>query len=45
MVLKVAIKKNLVGMPYYGGKLVLKSKESGESDFNVRALVFLTSVS
>ena len=39
------MKKNLVGVAYYGGKLELNSKGCGESGFNVRALVFWSSVS
>ena len=41
----MAMKKNLVGVDYNGGKLELNSKECVESGFNVRALVFWSSVS
>ena len=41
----MAIKKNLVGVAYNGGKSELNSNGSGESGFNVKALVFWWSVS
>ena len=45
MVFKVAMKKNLVGVAYKGGKSELKSKGCLELGINVRAVVLWSSVS